>query len=252
MKNIDQIFNLACPASPIYYQKDPISTLKTCFHGTENILDLAAEKNARILHTSTSEVYGDPQVHPQPESYWGYVNPFGARSCYDEGKRVAEALCYAYQAKYQGMEIRIARIFNTYGPRMSYSDGRVVSSFIGDALAGKEIKITGDGTATRSFQYITDCVEGLYRLMNSDYALPVNIGNPGEFTIREFADIVVDMIAEIGKPRVPIIYLPRPSDDPNTRQPDITRAKEVLDWEPTVALKEGLKNTVEWHLKQSI
>lgn len=165
---------------------------------------------------------------------------------------MSEALCYAYQEKYPDLQIRIARIFNTYGPRMAHSDGRVVSSFIGDALAGKDIKITGDGAATRSFQFITDCVKGLYRLMNSDYALPVNIGNPGEFTIREFAEIVVNMVTEMGKPRVPIIYLPRPSDDPNMRQPDITRAKEVLKWEPTVPLKEGLKRTIDWHIEQSI
>lgn len=180
------------------------------------------------------------------------MNPFGARSCYDEGKRVAEALCYAYQDKHPELQIRIARIFNTYGPRMAHSDGRVVSSFIGDALAGKEIRITGDGTATRSFQYITDCVEGLYRLMNSDYPQPVNIGNPGEFTIREFAEIIVDMIAETGRPRAPIVYYPRPADDPKTRKPDISRAKEVLGWEPTVVLKEGLKKTIEWHVEQNL
>ncbi|KAJ5287064.1 hypothetical protein N7478_002750 [Penicillium angulare] len=251
LENIDQIFNLACPASPIHYQRDPISTLKTCFQGIENILELAKANKICVLHTSTSEVYGDPQVHPQPESYWGNVNPFGARSCYDEGKRVAEALCYAYQEKYPDLQIRIARIFNTYGPRMAHSDGRVVSSFIGDALAGQPIKITGDGTATRSFQYITDCVEGLYRLMNSDYAAPVNIGNPGEFKIREFAEIIVDMVAELGMPRVPITYLPRPADDPNTRKPDITRAKEVLGWEPEVKLKDGLVETIKWHMEQS-
>lgn len=248
--HIDQIFNLACPASPIHYQKDPVSTLKTCFHGTENILGLANNKNARILHTSTSEVYGDPKVHPQPESYWGNVNPFGARSCYDEGKRVAEALCYAYHEKYPDLQIRIARIFNTYGPRMAHSDGRVVSSFIGDALDGQEIKITGDGTATRSFQYFTDCLNGLERLMNSDYTQPVNIGNPGEFSILEFAEIVAEMVSEKGKPKVLITYLPRPSDDPKTRKPDISRAKEVLGWEPIVPLREGLEKTIQWHIEQ--
>lgn len=196
------------------------------------------------------EVYGDPLVHPQPEGYWGNVNPFGARSCYDEGKRVAETLCYAYREKYPNLQIRIARIFNTYGPRMAHSDGRVVSSFIGDALAGKEIKITGDGTATRSFQYVTDCLEGLYRLMNSDYAEPVNIGNPREFTIREFAEIIANMISDLGEPKVPITYLPSPPDDPNTRKPDISRAREVLGWEPAIALEEGLKKTIAWHLEQ--
>lgn len=189
-------------------------------------------------------------MHPQSEDYWGHVNPFGARSCYDEGKRVAEALCYAYQMRYPRLQIRIARIFNTYGPRMAHSDGRVVSSFIGDALSGNEIKITGDGTATRSFQYVSDCVEGLYRLMNSNCTLPVNIGNPREFTIRELAEIVVEMVAEMGKPRVPIIYCPRPSDDPNRRQPDITRARAILEWEPKVALEEGLKRTIKWHIEQ--
>ncbi|KAI9933727.1 UDP-glucuronic acid decarboxylase 1 [Aspergillus wentii] len=249
---IDQIYNLACPASPIQYQKDPVSTLRTCFIGTQNLLDLAVARNIRILHTSTSEVYGDPHVHPQPESYWGNVNPFGPRSCYDEGKRVAEALCYAYREKHHA-QIRIARIFNTYGPRMNGSDGRVVSSFITAALAGEDIRITGDGSATRSFQYVTDCMEGLYRLMNSDYAAgAVNIGNDGEFTIQQLAEITADLVAEMtGKPKVKITYHPRPTDDPAVRRPQITLAKEVLGWAPVVLLQDGLKRTVEWHMQNN-
>lgn len=198
------------------------------------------------------EVYGDPHVHPQPESYWGNVNPFGPRSCYDEGKRVAEALCYAYREKHHA-QIRIARIFNTYGPRMNGSDGRVVSSFITAALAGEDIRITGDGSATRSFQYVTDCMEGLYRLMNSDYAAgAVNIGNDGEFTIQQLAEITADLVAEMtGKPKVKITYHPRPTDDPAVRRPQITLAKEVLGWAPVVLLQDGLKRTVEWHMQNN-
>ncbi|OJJ78980.1 UDP-glucuronic acid decarboxylase family protein [Aspergillus glaucus CBS 516.65] len=249
--HIDQIYNLACPASPIQYQKDPVSTLRTCFRGTENLLELAKERNIRLLHTSTSEVYGDPHVHPQPESYWGNVNPFGPRSCYDEGKRVAEALCYAYREN--GVEVRISRIFNTYGPRMNAADGRVVSNFIAAALSGEELKITGDGKATRSFQYVTDCIKGLYNLMNSDYGDgPVNIGNDGEFTIQELADIATELVSEVtGKPKVPVTYHPRPVDDPLVRRPQITLAKEKLGWKPVVPLREGLRKTIEWHMNES-
>ncbi|EIT73113.1 nucleoside-diphosphate-sugar epimerase [Aspergillus oryzae 3.042] len=222
---IDQIYNLACPASPIQYQKDPISTLRTCFQGTQNVLDLAISKNARVLHTSTSEVYGDPLVHPQPETYWGNVNPFGMRSCYDEGKRVAEAL-----------------------------DGRVVSNFIVAALSGEDLKITGDGTATRSFQYVTDCMEGLYRLMNSDYSEgPVNIGNDGEFTIQQLAEKVAGLVAEMtNQPKVNITYHPRPADDPAVRRPQISLAKAVLNWCPTIPLQEGLRRTIEWHVSERV
>ncbi|KAE8166485.1 hypothetical protein BDV40DRAFT_6116 [Aspergillus tamarii] len=250
---IDHIYNLACPASPIQYQKDPISTLRTCFQGMQNVLDLAISKNARVLHTSTSEVYGDPLVHPQPETYWGNVNPFGKRSCYDEGKRVAEALCYAYREQ-QRADIRIARIFNTYGPRMNGSDGRVVSNFIVAALAGDDLKITGDGSATRSFQYVTDCIEGLYSLMNSDYSEgPVNIGSDGEFTIQQLAGMIVGLVAEMtNQPKVNITYHPRPADDPAVRRPQISLAKAVLDWCPTIPLREGLRRTIEWHVSERV
>ncbi|KAJ5168939.1 UDP-glucuronic acid decarboxylase 1 [Penicillium canariense] len=248
---IDQIYNLACPASPIQYQKNPVSTLRTCFIGVDNLLNLAQSRGIRILHTSTSEVYGDPHINPQPESYWGNVNPFGPRSCYDEGKRVAEALCYAYREQH-GIDIRIARIFNTYGPRMSSSDGRVVSSFIAAALEGKELEITGDGTSTRSFQYVTDCVEGLVALMNSDYNNgPMNIGNDEEFTIQQLAEIVVELVVEMtGKPKVTIVHRPPVVDDPTVRRPQITLARETLRWRPTVQLREGLRKTIQWHIEQ--
>lgn len=199
---------------------------------------------------TTTEVYGSPHVHPQPESYWGNVNSFGPRSCYDEGKRVAEALCYAYLEC--GVDIRISRIFNTYGPRMNPSDGRVVSSFIASALAGEELRITGDGLATRSFQYVEDCVNGLYALMNSDYAEgPVNIGNDGEFTIQQLADIVVELVSEItSKPKATVSYHPQPVDDPLVRRPQISLAKEKLGWQPVVPLREGLRKTIQWHASE--
>ncbi|KAJ5661814.1 uncharacterized protein N7477_009430 [Penicillium maclennaniae] len=198
-----------------------------------------------------SEVYGDPLVHPQPENYWGNVNPFGPRSCYDEGKRVAEALCFAYREQH-GVDIRIARIFNTYGPRMSSSDGRVVSNFIAAALAGEDLKITGDGSATRSFQYVTDCLAGLYTLMNNDYAEgPVNIGNEGEFTIQQLAEIVNELVSEItGHAKVQITYHPKVADDPTLRRPQTSLAERVLHWTPRVQLREGLRKTIEWHISQ--
>ncbi|KAJ5548463.1 hypothetical protein N7513_005697 [Penicillium frequentans] len=250
-QEIDQIYNLACPASPVQYQRAPVSTLNTCFHGTQNLLELAKTRNIRILHTSTSEVYGDPLTHPQPETYWGNVNPFGPRSCYDEGKRVAEALCYAYREQYN-LDIRIARIFNTYGPRMSSQDGRVISNFIASALSGDALNIYGDGLATRSFQYVTDCLEGLYRLMNSGYdAGPVNIGNDKEFTIREAADLVIELVSEMtNKPRATVSFLPKPLDDPSIRRPQVSLAKRELGWKAVVPLRDGLRKTIEWHMDQ--
>ncbi|KAJ5194939.1 UDP-glucuronic acid decarboxylase 1 [Penicillium cinerascens] len=252
LREIDQIYNLACPASPIQYQKNPLGTLKTCFLGTENILELAKRRGIRILHTSTSEVYGDPQVHPQPETYWGNVNPFGPRSCYDEGKRVAEALCYAYREQF-GVDIRIARIFNTYGPRMGAGDGRVVSSFIASAIADRDIRVTGDGSATRSFQFISDCIEGLYRLMNSVYGDgPVNIGNDAEITIQRLAEKIVELVAKVtGKEKVSITYHPRPVDDTQVRRPQIALAMARLGWAPVVQLEYGLQKTIEWHMHEA-
>ncbi|KAJ5640024.1 UDP-glucuronic acid decarboxylase 1 [Penicillium longicatenatum] len=250
-EEIDQIYNLACPASPIQYQRQPVSTLNTCFDGTRNLLELARNRNIRILHTSTSEVYGDPLIHPQPETYWGNVNPFGPRSCYDEGKRVAEALCYAYQEQYN-LDIRIARIFNTYGPRMSGQDGRVISNFIASALNGNTLSIYGDGLATRSFQYVTDCLEGLYRLMNSGYdAGPVNIGNDKEFKIQEVADLVIELVSEItNKPRATVPFHSKLLDDPSVRRPQVSLAKKELGWEAVVPLRDGLWKTIEWHMDQ--
>ncbi|OQE11950.1 hypothetical protein PENFLA_c067G01487 [Penicillium flavigenum] len=252
LEEIDQIYNLACPASPTQYQKSPVKTLRTCFLGTENLLEIAKSRGIRILHTSTSEVYGDPQVHPQPETYWGNVNPFGPRACYDEGKRVAESLCYAYREQF-GVDIRIARIFNTYGPRMGAGDGRVVSSFIAAALAGRDVCITGDGTATRSFQFVTDCIEGLYTLMNSDYREgPVNIGNDVETSIQALAERIVDLVANsTGKEKVNITHQPRLVDDPSVRKPQITLAKAKLGWAPVVPLDFGLQKTIEWHMHQT-
>ncbi|KAJ5417587.1 UDP-glucuronic acid decarboxylase 1 [Penicillium crustosum] len=251
LEGIDQIYNLACPASPVHYQKDPVSTLNTCFLGTRNLLELARSRNIRILHTSTSEVYGDPSIHPQPKHYWGNVNLFGPRACYDEGKRVAEALFYAYREQH-GVDIRIARIFNTYGPRMGASDGRVVSNFIASALSGDDLKITGDGKATRSFQYVTDCMQGLYALMNSDYSKgPVNIGNDREFTIQQLAELVIGLVSQMtGRCKASIAYLPPLVDDPTVRRPDITLAREVLCWGPVIRLEEGLRRTIEWHINE--
>lgn len=240
---VDRIYNLACPASPIHYQRDPVQTTKTSVHGAINMLGLAKRTRARILQASTSEVYGDPTVHPQPESYWGNVNPTGIRSCYDEGKRCAETLFFDYWRQHQ-LPIKVARIFNTYGPRMLPDDGRVVSNFIVQALQGRDITIYGDGSQTRSFCYVDDLVEGLMRLMESDPEVtgPVNLGNPGEFSIRQLAEKVVAMVGSGSK----IVNEPLPQDDPTQRQPDITRAKAVLGWEPKVPLDQGLKKTVEY------
>jgi len=239
---VDQIYNLACPASPVHYQYNAIKTIKTSVMGAINCLGLAKRVNARVFQASTSEVYGDPELHPQPESYWGHVNPIGIRSCYDEGKRCAETLFMDYHRQ-NGVDIRIARIFNTYGPRMCPDDGRVVSNFIVQALQNKDITVYGEGQQTRSFCYCDDLIEGFVRLMNQDETIgPMNIGNPGEFTILELAEKV---IAQTGS-RSKIIHEPLPADDPKQRQPDITEAKRVLDWEPKVSLDEGLKPTIEY------
>jgi UDP-glucuronate decarboxylase len=238
---VDQIYNLACPASPIHYQRDPVQTTKTSVHGAINMLGLAKRTRATILQASTSEVYGDPEVHPQPESYWGNVNPIGVRSCYDEGKRCAETLFFDYLRQHQ-MPIKVARIFNTYGPRMLPDDGRVVSNFIVQALQGRDITIYGDGSQTRSFCYVDDLIDGLIRLMNSPREVtgPINLGNPGEFSIQELAEKVVALTGSASK----IVYEPLPQDDPTQRQPDITQARERLGWEPTIPLDEGLPKTV--------
>ena len=240
---VDQIYNLACPASPIHYQRDPVQTTKTSVHGAINMLGLAKRTGARILQASTSEVYGDPQVHPQPEDYWGNVNPVGIRSCYDEGKRCAETLFFDYHRQH-GTVIKVARIFNTYGPRMLPDDGRVVSNFIVQALQGNDITIYGDGSQTRSFCYVDNLVDGLIRLMESPAALtgPVNLGNPGEFTIKELAEKVVALTGSESN----ITYEPLPEDDPTQRQPDITQASAELGWQPSVSLDEGLEPTVEY------
>jgi UDP-glucuronate decarboxylase len=239
----DEIYNFACPASPPQYQADPIFTFKTSVLGTLNMLEHAKRWNAKILHASTSEVYGDPLVHPQKETYWGNVNSTGIRSCYDEGKRGAETLIYDFH-RYHGLNVRVVRIFNTYGPGMNPNDGRVVSNFIVQALKGKDITIYGDGSQTRSFCYRDDLVEGIIRLMNAPdrVSFPVNIGNPAEFTIRELADIVLEKISSISK----LVFLPLPQDDPMQRCPDISRAKEYLDWEPRVSLSDGLERAIEY------
>ena len=240
---IDCIYNLACPASPIHYQRDPVQTTKTSVHGAINMLGLAKRTGARILQASTSEVYGDPELHPQPESYWGNVNPIGIRSCYDEGKRCAETLFFDYRRQHN-LPIKVARIFNTYGPRMLPDDGRVVSNFINQALRGDSITIYGDGSQTRSFCYVDDLVEGLLRLMESDEEItgPINLGNPTEFSIKELAEKVVNLIDNGSN----IVYEPLPQDDPTQRQPDITQAREVLGWEPKIPLDEGLPNTIDF------
>lgn len=240
---VDQIYNLACPASPVHYQYNPIKTVKTSVMGAINMLGLAKRIKARILQSSTSEVYGDPLEHPQTESYWGHVNPIGIRSCYDEGKRVAETLFMSYHQQ-NNVEIKIMRIFNTYGPRMQPNDGRVVSNFIVQALKGNDITIYGDGSQTRSFCYVDDLIDGMIRLMNSEKSFigPVNIGNPGEFTIRELAEKVIKYTGTSSK----IIYEPLPADDPMQRQPDITLAKKMLNWEPKIKLDEGLAKTIEY------
>ncbi|MBO6688650.1 MAG: SDR family oxidoreductase [Hyphomonas sp.] len=240
---VDQIYNMACPASPVHYQFDPVQTTKTSVHGAINMLGLAKRTKARILQASTSEVYGDPSVHPQEESYWGNVNPIGPRSCYDEGKRCAETLFFDYHRQHN-LEIKVARIFNTYGPRMHPNDGRVVSNFIVQALKGEDITLYGDGQQTRSFCYVDDLVEGLIRLMESPEGVtgPINLGNPGEFTIKELAENVIELTGSKSK----MVNKPLPEDDPRQRQPDITRAKSNLDWEPTIALREGLTKTIAY------
>ncbi|MEZ5847888.1 MAG: UDP-glucuronic acid decarboxylase family protein [Geminicoccaceae bacterium] len=240
---VDEIYNLACPASPVHYQFDPVQTTKTSVHGAINMLGLAKRTKARILQASTSEIYGDPNVHPQPEGYWGHVNPIGPRACYDEGKRCAETLFFDYHRQH-GVQIRVARIFNTYGPRMHPDDGRVVSNFVVQALRGEPISIYGNGEQTRSFCFVSDLVDGLIRLMESpdDITGPVNLGNPREFSILELAKLVV---AKTGS-RSPIIELPLPEDDPRQRQPDIERARTLLGWTPTVALEDGLERTIDY------
>jgi len=240
---VDEIYNLACPASPVHYQFDPVQTIKTAVHGAINMLGLAKRLKAKILQASTSEVYGDPSVHPQPESYWGNVNPVGIRSCYDEGKRCAETLFFDYHRQHN-LKIKVARIFNTYGPRMQPNDGRVVSNFIIQSLKGKDITVFGDGSQTRSFCYIDDLINGLSRLMNSpdNFTGPVNLGNPVEFTILELAQKVIELTGTKSK----IILKPLPDDDPRQRQPDITLARKALGWEPTIKLEEGLKKTIEY------
>ena len=240
---LDEIYNLACPASPVHYQYDPIHTMKTSVLGALNMLELARATGAKVFQASTSEVYGDPTVHPQPESYWGNVNTIGIRSCYDEGKRAAETLFFDYQRAHN-LRIKVVRIFNTYGPRMAADDGRVVSNFIVQALRGEDLTVYGDGSQTRSFCYADDLVEGFMRLMNSDDSVsgPVNMGNPGEFTMIELAERVLRLTGSKSK----LEFLPLPQDDPKQRKPDITRAKALLDWEPTVALEQGLERTISY------
>ena len=240
---VDEIYNLACPASPIHYQRDPVQTTKTSVHGAINMLGLAKRTKARIFQASTSEVYGDPEIHPQPEGYWGRVNPIGIRSCYDEGKRCAETLFFDYWRQH-GLEVKVVRIFNTYGPRMHPNDGRVVSNFIVQALRGEDITIYGDGSQTRSFCYVDDMVEGFVRMMASPAALtgPINMGNPGEFTILELAETILRMVG--GRSR--LVMRPLPQDDPQQRQPDISLAKTALNWSPQVHLEEGLTRTIDY------
>lgn len=238
---VDQIYNLACPASPVHYQHDPVQTTKTSVHGAINMLGLAKRVKARIFQASTSEVYGDPEVHPQPEEYWGRVNPIGIRSCYDEGKRCAETLFFDYHRQHN-LDIKVARIFNTYGPRMHPNDGRVVSNFIVQALKGQDITIFGDGSQTRSFCYVDDLIEGFIRLMNTEpgFTGPVNLGNPGEFTMLELAEKVIELTGSKSK----LTFMPLPQDDPKQRQPNIELAKAKLGWEPKVNLENGLIKTI--------
>jgi UDP-glucuronate decarboxylase len=240
---VDEIYNLACPASPVQYQFDPVQTLKTSVHGAINVLGLAKRTKAKILQASTSEVYGDPEEHPQTESYWGKVNPIGIRSCYDEGKRCAETLFFDYHRQ-NNVEIRVARIFNTYGPRMQKDDGRVVSNFVLQALRGQDITIYGDGSQTRSFCYVDDLVDGLIKLMNTPDGTtgPVNLGNPFEFTIRQLAEKVIKMTGSLSK----VVYHPLPNDDPRQRQPDISLAREFLGWQPSIELDAGLQKTIAY------
>lgn len=243
---VDEIYNLACPASPVHYQSDPVQTIKTSVHGAINLLGLAKRTNAKILQASTSEVYGDPEVHPQPEDYWGRVNPIGIRSCYDEGKRCAETLFFDYHRQFS-VKVKVARIFNTYGPNMHPDDGRVVSNFIVQALLGKNITIYGDGSQTRSFCFVDETVAGLVSLMNSgdEVSGPVNLGNPSEFTMIELAELVL----QLTKSDSTLTFHPLPGDDPRQRKPDITRAKELLTWEPRVSLKQGLIETIAYFEK---
>lgn len=240
---VDEIYNLACPASPVHYQHDPVQTTKTSVHGAINMLGLAKRTGAKIFQASTSEVYGDPAVHPQTEEYWGHVNPIGPRSCYDEGKRCAETLFFDYRRQH-GLGIKVARIFNTYGPRMHPSDGRVVSNFIVSALKGEPLTMYGDGSQTRSFCYVDDLIDGFLRLMDTDDEVtgPINIGNPGEFSMRELAEKVIAMTDSKSE----VVYLPLPQDDPKQRKPDITKAKEILGWSPKVQLDEGLQKTIDY------
>ena len=240
---VDEIYNMACPASPIHYQFDPVQTTKTSVHGAINMLGLAKRVKAKILQASTSEVYGDPAVHPQPEEYWGNVNPIGPRSCYDEGKRCAETLFFDYHRQHK-LRIKVARIFNTYGPRMHPNDGRVVSNFIVQALKGEDITLYGDGQQTRSFCYVDDLVRGLISLMDTgdDITGPINIGNPGEFTIRQLAEQVIDLTGSKSK----LVFMPLPQDDPKQRQPNIEKAREILGWEPEVRLRDGLTKTIAY------
>ena len=238
---VDEIYNLACPASPVHYQHDPVKTTKTNVHGAINMLDLAQRKGAKILQASTSEVYGDPAVHPQSEEYWGNVNPIGPRSCYDEGKRCAETLFFDYRRQY-GLGIKVVRIFNTYGPRMHPQDGRVVSNFIVQALRGEDITIYGEGTQTRSFCYVDDLIEAMLRLMDTghDVTGPVNIGNPAEFTMLDLAHLVIELTGSAAR----LVHRPLPEDDPRQRCPDIAKARALLGWQPTVALRDGLARTI--------
>ena len=240
---VDEIWNLACPASPIHYQHDPVQTTKTSVHGAINMLGLAKRLDCRIFQASTSEVYGDPQIHPQPESYWGHVNTIGPRSYYDEGKRCAETLFFDYHRQH-GLDIKVARIFNTYGPRMHPNDGRVVSNFIVQALKGESITIYGEGNQTRSFCYVDDLLDGFLKLMSTDkgFTGPVNLGNPGEFTIRELAEKVIAMTGSSSQ----LVFMPLPADDPTQRQPDISLARSALDWSPAIALESGLKSTIAY------
>ncbi len=246
-EHFDQIYNLACPASPLNYQKDPIKTIETCFLGASNVLKLAEKTGATVLQASTSEIYGDPNVHPQNEDYWGNVNPIGTRACYDEGKRIAEALFFEYHRQ-RGIKIKCARIFNTYGPKMRADDGRVVSNFITQAILGKEITIYGSGNQTRSFCYIDDMLDGLIKLMNSSESVtgPVNLGNPDEFTVAELASKVIEISGSSSQ----IVHMDLPSDDPKMRKPNITKAKALLDWSPKIKLIDGLKATLEFFAKE--
>jgi len=245
---VEQIFHLACPASPIHYQRNPVRTIRTAVHGTLNMLDMAREVHAKLLIASTSEVYGDPQQHPQQEGYWGHVNPIGPRACYDEGKRCAEALTVSYARQY-GIQTRIARIFNTYGPRMHLNDGRVVSNFVVQALRDEPITVYGDGSQTRSFCYVSDLLEGLVRFMNLDSDPgPINVGNPREQTIAELAKMIIEMTGS----RSQLVFQPLPTDDPVRRKPDTTKAKQLLDWEPRVPVEQGLAATIDYFRGQTV